>query len=64
LLSLYVEAKIEKRKRNTDEYEKRMADFKDDLTIKLAVYKLPILENSKYYHFFDDNTNSNPNILC
>jgi hypothetical protein len=49
----FVKAKIEQRKRNLDNYDKFMKIFNDALAIKLNTYKLPVMENSTYYHFFD-----------
>lgn len=73
VMPLFISAKIEKRKRNIvlsngadDIYGKLMREFEDALAIKFAVYKLPILEDARYYNFFDDKGmyNINEDRLC
>lgn len=49
----FIKAKIEQRKRNFDNYEKFMAVFNAAIKAKLDFYKLPVFEDSTYYHFFD-----------
>lgn len=52
-MSKFIEAKIEKRKRNFDNYRDIMKDFDKDKSDSLKKYKLPILDGNIYYEFFD-----------
>jgi hypothetical protein len=51
LMPLFISAKIEKRKRNFDNYRENIKDFNEGLQQKLSVYRLPVLEDQKYYNF-------------
>jgi len=53
IMPLYVSAKIEKRKRNMENYTNIMAEFKSALEDNKEKYKIPVLEDSRYYNFFD-----------
>ena len=52
----FIKAKIEQRKRNLDNYDKFSAIFTKAIELKLAFYKLPVMEDSRYYNFFDSNS--------
>ena len=53
IFPLYIAAKIEKRKRNMENYREMMGDFEKDLQSNFDIYKMPVLDNEKYYYFFD-----------
>ena len=50
---LYIAAKIEKRKRNFDNFKSMMTEFQSSLTQKQQVYKLQTFDEQPYYEFFD-----------
>lgn len=54
----FISAKIEKRKRNMENYKSFMADFESMLKTKLEVYKMPIMDDTRYYNFFDYPTST------
>jgi hypothetical protein len=56
VFTLFVSAKIEKRKRNFENYQLIMKEFNDAITLRLGTYKMPILDNMRYYEFFDSGT--------
>ena len=51
IMSEFVKAKIEQRKRNFDNYDRFMGIFNSSLANKLEFYKLPIMDDSTYYKF-------------
>lgn len=53
IMPLYVSAKIEKRKRNMENYTNIMAEFKSALEDNKEKYKIPVLEDGRYYNFFN-----------
>lgn len=50
-MQLFVAAKIERRKRNQENHTKLMEEFNNSVGLKLAFYKLPVMDDSKYYNF-------------
>lgn len=50
-MPLFISAKIEKRKRNMENYATFMAEFNNSVNKKADQYKLPVMEDSKYYNF-------------
>lgn len=50
-MPLFISAKIEKRKRNMENYATFMAEFTNSISKKKDQYKMPVMENSTYYNF-------------
>jgi hypothetical protein len=57
-LPIFIEAKIEKRKRNFENHKTIMQEFDSELKKSLEQYKLPILDGMRYYNFFDYPTST------
>ncbi len=53
IMPLYIAAKIEKRKRNMENYTNIMREFESALEKNVEKYKIPVMEDSRYYNFFD-----------
>lgn len=51
IMPLFISAKIEKRKRNFENYATFMAEFTNAVDKKTSQYKLPVMEDSTYYNF-------------
>lgn len=47
----FIAAKIEKRKRNMENYATFMAEFTNAINKKESQYKMPVMEDSTYYNF-------------
>jgi len=53
IMPIYVQAKIEKRKRNFDNYKSLMEEFNNLVALKHSIFKLPTLDSLEYYNLYD-----------
>lgn len=53
IMPLFIKSKIEERKRNSEKAKDYMTQFMQGIQVKLAFYKLPTMETTSYYNFFD-----------
>jgi len=54
----FIAAQIEKRKRNMDNSILFLTEFNKALEGELSIYKMPVMENTTYYNFFDSGHSS------